>query len=200
MLDIIKKRKGLALFSLFLIISVSSYVWWVHFNYRFAAITDGKVFKSGAMPPQQAAEYAKKYNIKTIIDLREPKLHDELNPGTQDEIDAEHNAIAKIEGIDHINIASGQIPTKETLQQFFEVLDDPKAYPVWIHCHHGTGRAMLYSALYRIEYENFSNEDARSKTRVYVPRSSFAEGRSKGDFLIKYKPRKLGKESTLNSL
>jgi hypothetical protein len=40
-------------------------------------------------------------------------------------------------------------------------MDNKDNYPVLIHCYHGTGRAEMYSALYRIEYENFTNEDAR---------------------------------------
>ena len=51
---------------------------------------------------------------------------------------------------------------------------------------------MLYVSLYRIEYENMSNEEARSLTRPYQPeeflfyKSSFAKGKPKGDFLINY--------------
>jgi protein tyrosine/serine phosphatase len=32
-------------------------------------------------------------------------------------------------------------------------MDNKDNYPVLIHCYHGTGRAEMYSALYRIEYE-----------------------------------------------
>jgi protein tyrosine/serine phosphatase len=32
-------------------------------------------------------------------------------------------------------------------------MDNSDNYPVLIHCYHGTGRAEMYSALYRIEYE-----------------------------------------------
>jgi hypothetical protein len=72
-------------------------------------------------------------------------------------------------------------------------LDDEKNYPVLIHCYHGTGRAQIYSALYRIEYEGWSNADARAKTRFIVQalgyKSSFADTKSKGRFLMNYKPR-----------
>ncbi len=68
-------------------------------------------------------------------------------------------------------------------------MDDGASYPVLIHCHHGTGRSILYSAIYRIEYEAFSNERARAKTRFLLAGSSFDDGRSKGDFLIDYRSR-----------
>ena len=106
--------------------------------------------------------------------------------------------------INHINIPSGQVPTKKTLTKFFEILDDKTNYPVLIHCYHGTGRAEIYSAIYNIEYEKLSNQEARRKTRFIVEgfgyKSSFSNGKKKGDFLINYKPRSVGKNSTINSL
>ena len=68
-------------------------------------------------------------------------------------------------------------------------MDDPSNYPVLLHCYHGVGRAQLFSAIYRMEYEGWSNQDAREQTRVLLKGSSFDEGAPKGDYLINYKPR-----------
>jgi protein tyrosine/serine phosphatase len=46
-------------------------------------------------------------------------------------------------------------------KNFYKIMDNSDNYPVLIHCYHGTGRAEMYSALYRIEYEKFTNEAAR---------------------------------------
>lgn len=193
-------KKAGKIFLVFVLVTGLPYVWWVHFNYRFAAVVENKVYKSGAIPPEKIAHYINKHKIKTVIDLRDPGRDDALNPGNQAEIDEERAAIEKLPGVTHINIPSGQVPTKETLARFFEVMDDSTVYPVLIHCYHGTGRAMIYAALYRIEYEGFSNEDARAKTRVILSGSSFDKGRGKGDFLINYKARNMGDRSTLNQL
>lgn len=119
----------------------------------------------------------------------------------QAEIDAEAKAIAALGGVRHAHIPSRQVPSGETLSAFFKVLDDSAAYPVLIHCHHGTGRTEIYSALYRIEYEGWDNAAARQRTRLVgeAPgyRSAFADGEPKGDFLMKYRPRRLGDDSTL---
>ncbi len=195
-----KIKKAAKIFLIFILVAGLPYVWWVHFNYRFAAVVENKVYKSGAIPPEKIARYINKHKIKTVVDLRDPGRHDALNPGKQAEIDQEREAIEKLPGVTHINIPSGQVPTKETLTRFFEVMDDRTVYPVLIHCYHGTGRAMIYAALYRIEYEGFSNEDARAKTRVILSGSSFDEGRGKGDFLINYKPRSDHENSTLNQI
>ena len=153
---------------------------------------------------EQRKKYLPKLQTKQL-----KKLNDLFCKGKRDTLVAN---ICYINGINkkhnlnikHVNIPSGQVPSKETLTKFFEVLDDKDNYPVLIHCYHGTGRAQMYSALYRLEYENWKNEDARQKTRFIVEgfgyRSSFSSGKGKGDFLINYKPRNEGDISTLNTL
>ena len=101
----------------------------------------------------------------------------------------ERKAVEAIEGVKYMNIPSDQIPTKENLDQFYSLLDNEDAYPVLIHCHHGTGRAVLYSALYRVEYDNHTPEEARLKTRIPVALSSFDNGTRKGEWLKGYTKR-----------
>jgi len=186
-------------FALFVVVFATYYVWHVHFNYRFEEISKGKVYKSALIKNVSTMEsLLVKNNIKTVIDLLDPGVQDRLNPAKQEQIDTEERYIKEINqknnlNIKHVNIPSGQVPTPQTLKKFFEVLDNASNYPVLIHCYHGTGRAQMYSALYRIEYENWSNKDARAKTRVIVEsfgyRSSFSDGKEKGDFLMNYKAR-----------
>ncbi|WP_127475762.1 dual specificity protein phosphatase family protein [Sulfurivermis fontis] len=176
------------------LIAAAPYVWHVHAEHRFAAVTAGKVYKSAAIPPEKIGTYLTEYGIRTVIDLRDPGgERDALHPESRIEIEAEAAAVAAVPGVNHVNIPSRQVPDADTLAQFFAVLDDPAAYPVLIHCHHGTGRAEIYSALYRIEYEGWDNGAARQGTRPVTEflgyRSSFADGQPKGDFLMRYRPR-----------
>ena len=202
-------KKVLKLLGFLLFVGIAFYVWQVHFNYRFEEISKNKVYKSGLIAPDRLEDFLVKNNIKTVVDLLDPGVQDRLNPAKQIQIDEEDNAINAINkknnlAIQHVNIPSGQVPTKETLTKFFEILDKEESYPILIHCYHGTGRAQIYSALYRIEYENWSNADARAKTRVIIEglgyRSSFSDGKVKGDFLMNYQARSLGRDSTLNKL
>jgi hypothetical protein len=196
--------KTRALFLLPIFIGVGVYVWYVHFHYRFETIDENKVYKSAAIPPDELAYYLQKHHIKTVIDLRDGGSYSELNPVNQSEIDAEAAAIAKIGGVEHINIPSPQVPTRETLTRFLTVMNDKNAYPVLIHCYHGTGRAQMYSALYRIEYLKMSSEEARLKTRLVTQmagyKSSFSPSKEKGIFLAKYTSSIFGEVSTLATL
>ena len=121
-------------------------------------------------------------------------LYDVNNPEIPKELVAEKAAAAKIEGLNYFNIGSDQVPKPHNLEAFFKVMDNPANYPVLIHCFHGVGRAEMYSAIYRIEYENWDRDEARTETRLLTKFSSFDLGKPKGDFLHNYVSRKEKKE------
>lgn len=170
---------------------VGKEVYVMNINHNFETITEGKVYKSGVIPPDEIESYVKKYNIKSIVDLRMPGTNDLiLNPEAPGELAAEKAAVAKIKGLNYYSNPSDQVPTNKNIEVFTKIMDDKTNYPVLIHCYHGTGRAEMYSAIYRIEYENFTNEDARKGVRTVVKWSSFDDGKPKGEYLKAYKSRK----------
>ena len=181
---------GILLFVLVLVFG-GKYVYDMNINHNFETITEGKVYKSGVIPPEELETYVKKYHIKSIVDLRFPGTGDDVNnPENAAELAAEKNAVAKINGVNYFNDGSDQVPTKDNLNLFYKIMDNPSNYPVLIHCYHGVGRAELYSAVYRIEYENMDKEEARTSTRILTKWSSFDLGKPKGDFLHNYIRRK----------
>lgn len=185
-----KKKIALVVFGIVLI-GVGKYVYDMNINHNFETISEGKVYKSGVIPPNEIADYVKEYHIKSIVDLRFPGTADlENNPEIPAELTAEQEAVAKIKGVNYFNNGSDQVPNQKNLDVFFKIMDDKANYPVLIHCFHGTGRAEMYSALYRIEYENFTNEEARKNVRTLVKFSSFDDGKPKGEYLKKYQTRK----------
>ena len=185
-----KKIIGLAILTIVLVLA-GKYVYDMHINHNFETITEGKVYKSGVIPPDELGSYITKYKIKSVIDLRFPGTGDDVNnPEIPAELTAEKNAIEKLKGVNYFNNGSDQVPKQENLNSFFKIMDNPANYPVLIHCYHGVGRAEMYSAIYRIEYENFTNEEARSGVRTLLKWSSFDDGKPKGEFLKGYKSRK----------
>ena len=188
-----KKNKKIIVFSLLavVLVLVGKYVYDMNINHNFETITEEKVYKSGVIPPDQLKDYINKYHIKSIVDLRFPGTIDLVNnPEIPAELTAEKNAIEKIKGVNYFNNGSDQVPKPENLKTFFRIMDNPSNYPVLIHCYHGVGRAELYSAIYRIEYENFTNEEARNGVRTLIKWSSFDDGKPKGEYLKTYKSRK----------
>jgi protein tyrosine phosphatase (PTP) superfamily phosphohydrolase (DUF442 family) len=185
-----KKVIGFVLCAILLVLT-GKYVYDMNINHNFETITEGKVYKSGVIPPDEIESYVKKYHIKSIVDLRFPGTADlKNNPEIPAELTAEKNAIAKIKGVNYFNNGSDQVPAADNLDLFYKIMDNADNYPVLIHCYHGTGRAEMYAALYRIEYEKFTNEAARQGVRTLVKFSSFDDGTPKGEYLKAYKSRR----------
>lgn len=186
----IKKKIAIGVVILILL-CVGKYVYDININHNFETITEGEVYKSGVIPPDEIESYVKKYNIKSIVDLRFPGTADLVNnPEIPTELIAEKEAIAKIKGVNYFNNGSDQVPTQENVDSFLKIMDNKANYPVLIHCYHGVGRAEMYSAIYRIEYENFTNEEARKNVRTLIKFSSFDDGKPKGEYLMHYRSRR----------
>ena len=174
------KRIGLLLTGALLIavlIFAAGYSYWSVFDHRFLAVTDGKVYRSGAMPIEALENKVREYGIKAVIDLRTPG----------DAVDAEHTAMEQL-GVNHFSLPAEQAPAETTVKSFLQIMKNHEHYPVLIHCEHGEGRAVLFSAIYRIEFENWSNERARRASRLILYKSSFSLDRRKGIFLHNYVP------------
>lgn len=185
-----KKKIGIAILVLVLI-GTGKYVYDRHINHNFMTITEGKVYKSGVIPPDEIADYVQKYHIKSIVDLRFPGTGDDVNnPEIPAELTAEKEAVAKLPGVNYFNNGCDQVPEQKNVDSFLKIMDNPANYPVLIHCYHGIGRSQLFSAIYRIEYEGWTNEEARSKAAFPVIFSSFDDGTPKGEYLKAYKSRK----------
>jgi protein tyrosine phosphatase (PTP) superfamily phosphohydrolase (DUF442 family) len=159
-------------------------------RYNLVTISENKVYNSGVIPPDKLPGVLKDHHIKTVIDMRDGIEQTELNPETKKQVNAEENAVDKISGVKYFNLPTDQIPGDSTVQKFLTIMDDPKNYPVLIHCHHGVGRSRLFSSLYRIEYENFTNEDARANARfIWEFSNNFSKSSDKGKYLLNYKKR-----------
>jgi protein-tyrosine phosphatase len=163
-------------------------------------ISEGKVYNSGVIPPEKLPGILHKYNIRTVIDLRDGLVKTKFSPETTEQINEEENVISELTDIQYFNLPTGQIPKDSTIQKFLKIMDNPQNYPVLIHCHHGIGRSRLFSSIYRIEYENFTNDKARQKARfIWELSNNFSKKSEKGIFLINYK-RTRNKENALNKI
>jgi len=183
-------KKVLIVLGVIVVIAVGKYVYDVNIDHNFETISEGKVYKSGTIPPDQLPEYMKKYNIKSVVDLRKPGTNDLVNnPEVSPELVAEKKAVESVPGARYFDIGSEQIPDQATLDRFYAVMDNPDNYPVLVHCYHGEGRAPLFGAIYKMEYEKIPNEQAREEARWFVGLSPFAESKAKGQFVLNYQTR-----------
>jgi len=82
----------------------------------------------------------------------------------------------------------GSVPAEVNVRKFLEIMDDPNNYPVLIHCFAGSHRTGAYCAIYRMEYEHWSNEDAMDEMRAAGYLSIYDDWDILG-YLERYRPR-----------
>jgi protein-tyrosine phosphatase len=187
-----KARKTLAALGLAAAVALGAGTWGVydiHVRHRLGTVAPGIVYKSGTMPPARMAKVAKELGLKSVIDLRTSvEGQDSTNTTPLVAIKAEAAAL-EAEGVRHIHLPTPQVPSEATVDQFLRVVADPANLPTLIHCYHGIGRTELFVAVYRMEFQGWSNAKARAATRLILAGSSFSDQAEKGIFLINYKPR-----------
>lgn len=179
-----RKRRAALIAGLLLVPVLAGLGYWLHWSfveYRFQTIEDGKAYQSSLMPPEALVLVVKEHKIKTVVDFRRDK-----DDGAVDEEAAALSAA----GVRHIHLPSGQVPTPETVDAFLAVMEDPANQPVLYHCYHGTGRAEVFGAIYRMEFLGWTNEAARAATRWFPELSSFSRDSRKGRFLSGYQKRR----------
>ena len=76
-------------------------------------------------------------------------------------------------------------------------MDDPASYPVLIHCKAGLHRTGILAALYRMEYEGWTREEAlhELKAHGYGEFASTAANHYINQYVLGYQPRARGQHA-----
>jgi protein tyrosine phosphatase (PTP) superfamily phosphohydrolase (DUF442 family) len=113
-----------------------------------ARIADG-VYR-GAQPDAAGLKALKELGVRTVVSFR--SHHSERK-------EAEALGLEVVEIPMQADIES-EPPTDADVRRFFEVVLDPAKRPVYFHCAKGKDRTGTMAALYRMEVDGWSNEDA----------------------------------------
>jgi protein tyrosine/serine phosphatase len=119
---------------------------------RFAKISDG--FYRGGQPNKSGFEYLKKQGVRTIINFTDGK---------------DEEAIVKKLGMNYVHIplsvsVTARIP-ESAIHQYFEVLNNPENYPIFIHCRRGADRTGAMVGFYRIAAQGWDGQKAYQEAR-----------------------------------
>lgn len=99
-------------------------------------------------------ELSDAHGVRTVVNLRGTPGPGEEAPGWYAD---EREGVEAI-GAEwvQLRVSGGARPLPETVEQFFSLVEDPRRWPILIHCQGGIHRTGLLSALYRIQYQGWS--------------------------------------------
>lgn len=152
----------------FVIVGLLVFGPWVYARARqarlrnFHEVQAGVLYRSGQMSLGGFQRVLHDHGIKTVVTLR-----DAARPGEPPPDLVEEELCKKLE-INHFRIpsrawepaADGSVPAEHGLKAFQEVMKDRNNYPVLIHCFAGIHRTGAYCAVYRMEFDRWSNTQA----------------------------------------
>jgi protein tyrosine phosphatase (PTP) superfamily phosphohydrolase (DUF442 family) len=130
---------------------------------NFRVVHEGVLYRSGQMTRAGLARILHDYGIRTVICLRD---------GTTASDRAEEK-FCKNEEVQFVRIppchwgeTCGSVPVEAEVRKFRAIMADPRNSPVLVHCLAGIHRTGAYCAIYRMEFEHWSNERALAEMKA----------------------------------
>ena len=138
----------------------------------------GKVnnnYYRGSQPLADQFIDLKKLGIKTIIDLRQDSIKDAADR-------------ARAAGLQYINIplTTKRPATDEQTRYFLKLVNNQENWPVFVHCKGGRHRTGEMTAIYRINQDGWTADQAYEEMKKYDFEDSFFYPRSLKKYVFSY--------------
>lgn len=161
---------------------------------RVRVVDAGKFYRGGLLTASGFTKLVSDYKIKTIINLMDEAPDPKLDGGPVE------SEFCKQQGVRFVYIppalAKGEV--NNSINQFLAICDDAANFPIYIHCKAGLHRTGTLSALYRIEYNDWSLDRALKELVDcgFSPRQATWRNEYVDRYLLSYTPRKVSTTMT----
>jgi protein tyrosine/serine phosphatase len=158
---------------------------------RLREVVPGKVYRSGQMTAEGFTEAVARYGIRTIVNLQDEYPDPDvrltfLDCRTIKETELCKNLHVKYVFLPPDLIQRRQVPAHrpKAIDRLLELLDKPSTYPVLLHCKAGLHRTGVMTAVYRMEYQNWTPMQAHRELKA----NGFGEfvSTSANDYITQY--------------
>lgn len=168
---------------------------------RLREVTPGKFYRCGQLTAAGFEDAVKRLGIRTVLNVQDDFPDPLISNGWGSPI-RESELCAQL-GVRYVTLAPDLLPRPQaeselprTINQFLAIVDDPNNYPILLHCKAGLHRTGCLTAVYRMEYEDWTPLQALQETLD----NGF--GRFKGtasneyirQYILNYTPRKMRQE------
>ncbi len=142
---------------------------------RLRVVSDGKFYRSGQLTASGLRDALREFGIRTVINLQEENVDPFMpevwlgKPSVREselceQLGVNYYALIGGETIADAQFQAGARP--QVIDQYLKLLDDPKNYPIIIHCKAGLHRTGLLTAVYRMEYCDWPTRRAVDELRA----------------------------------
>ncbi len=138
------------------LLALAGHVLYVLLGSNFHTVIRGEVYRSAQLSAAALEQYIRAKHIRTIINLRgccDPEAW---------YLDEGRVALRNDVSLEDLGFSACRLPSSITLRQLLEVIDR-SAYPILFHCHKGSDRTGMASAIALLLRTNASLEEARKQ-------------------------------------
>jgi protein tyrosine/serine phosphatase len=128
---------------------------------NFGVVEPGKLYRSGQPKPYQLEKLIREYDIRTVINTREPEVRESLIRGEQEICDRTGARMVRI------RMPGDGRGTYEQYDEAVALLRDPTNLPALVHCARGSYRTGAVIASYRVLVQGWSEIDAIREMAKY---------------------------------
>lgn len=166
---------GFALAALLVYVPFQYYRYvWEHAK-RLRPIEEGRVYRSGCLSADGFRDALKKNHIKTVISFWDEDPDPTLYANRFDHsTPIKESDLCRSMGVNYRFIYAQLLPDARAgidrpaaIDEFLKIMDDESNYPVLIHCKAGLHRTGIMAAIYRMEYDGWSREEAMHELRSH---------------------------------
>jgi tyrosine-protein phosphatase SIW14 len=189
--DLRRWALGLALVGMMIYIPYQYYRFTLEHSKRLRPVVEGRVYRSGCLTADGFRDAIDKLKIKTVITLWDEDPDPLLRNSRFDSTSIKESELCKSMGVNYRFIFVRLLPDQRVgkdrltaIDEFLKIMDDEKAYPVLFHCKAGLHRTGVMAAIYRMEYDGWSREDALRELRAHG--FGFWAANASNDYIYQY--------------
>jgi len=159
---------------------------------RLRVVTPGVLYRSGQLTSAGLQEALVRFGIRTVINLQDEEEDPELEPGLSESALCRRLGVRYVYAppdlVDHVKHPQR---APDMIRRFLEIMDDPANWPVLVHCRAGLHRTGVVVALYRIEYQGWSKDQAIAELKANGFGDSKCNDRNEYivQYILQYQPR-----------
>jgi hypothetical protein len=134
---------------------------------RLREVVPGLVYRSGQMTVDGFIEAMNTFHFRTIINLQEDYPDPDIALGYFTTRTVKESVLCRQLGARFLFIPPDTLPRTQVphrhpaaIDHFLRVMDDPESYPALLHCRAGLHRTGIMVAVYRMEYQGWSQHQA----------------------------------------
>ncbi|MBI2807771.1 MAG: dual specificity protein phosphatase family protein [Planctomycetes bacterium] len=141
---------------------------------RLRPIVEGRFYRSGCLTADGFRDAIERLKIKTVISFWDENPDPSLRANRFHSATIKESELCKSLGVDFkfifVDVSHeyyGNRKPIKAIEEFLAIMDKEESYPVLIHCKAGLHRTGVMAAVYRMEYDGWSRDEAMRELRAH---------------------------------